>query len=90
MTIDQILEKLKKLQRVDIWMGSEEGYDDYWYSEESKHGDFVRSEDIDRLIKEIEKTNFQSGVDKSYFVSGTTRGGSIPSVQIGPSVVAAQ
>lgn len=54
MTINEILKKLKNLKRVDIWMGSEEGYDDYWYSEESKHGNFIRSEDIDRLIKEIE------------------------------------
>ena len=56
MEIKEILEKLKNLQRLDIWMGSEDGYDDYWYSEESKTGDFVRSEDIDKLIKEIENS----------------------------------
>lgn len=57
MTIDQILEKLKNLKRLDIWMDSEDGYSDYWYSEESKMGDFVRSEDIDRLIEEIESVS---------------------------------
>lgn len=63
MTINKILEKLKNLQRVDIWMGSEEGYDDYWYSLEGQWGDFVRFEDIDRLIKEIEGASNKTEIE---------------------------
>lgn len=54
MKVKEILEKLKNLKRLDICTDSENGYSDYWYPEESKTGDFVRSEDIDHLIKEIE------------------------------------
>lgn len=58
MTINEILEKLKNLKRLDVFIRQEEDYDSFLDYEEAKNGDFVRSEDIDRLIKEIEKTNF--------------------------------
>lgn len=56
MTINEILEKLKNLKRLDVFIRQEEDYDSFLDYEEAKNGDFVRSEDIDRLIKEIEKS----------------------------------